>query len=83
LQLNTKKCNLIDRETVRKKTNGLPANRRKEKDKIVSSEKSVYGDTDVYIPTLWYSKELKFPDDNEVATESLSSLIEVIINNMF
>jgi hypothetical protein len=62
------------RETVRKKITSLRTNCRKEKVKIVSSEKSGPAATDVYIPTLWYFEELEFLDDNEVATESLSSV---------
>jgi hypothetical protein len=63
-----------NRETVKKRINGLRTNYRRELNKIKESKKSGAGTDDIYIPTLWYFKDIDFLRDQETATEGTSTM---------
>ncbi|KAF9802910.1 hypothetical protein SFRURICE_015507 [Spodoptera frugiperda] len=64
-----------NRDAVVKKLNALRTNYRKEKKKVEESIRSGAGSSDVYEPTLWYYKLLKFlNDDQETSRFSRSNI---------
>jgi hypothetical protein len=63
-----------NRETVKKRINGLRTNYRRELNTIKESKKSEAGTNDIYIPTLWYFKEIDFLRHQETAAECTSTM---------
>lgn len=62
------------KEDLKKKFNSLRTNYRKELKKHVNSLKSGAGTDSVYVPTLWYFKEMNFLRDQELPLDSESSM---------
>ena len=54
-----------NRDMVTKKINSLRSSYKKEKKKIVNSQKSGNGTDDLYSSNLWYFDLLSFVDDHE------------------
>ncbi|EZA51520.1 hypothetical protein X777_09817 [Ooceraea biroi] len=59
---------------VKKKINALRTSYRKELDKIKKSMRSGAGTEEVYIPTLWYFKDIDFLRDQETPIAGISTL---------
>lgn len=62
------------RDSVVKKINNLRSTFRKELKKVNDSKRSGAGTDEVYIPTLWYFKDLMFLVDHETPDPSESTL---------
>lgn len=63
-----------DREMVKKKINALRTSYRRELDKIKKSMRSGAGTEEIYIPTLWYFKDIDFLRDQETPIAGISTL---------
>ncbi|PNF19878.1 hypothetical protein B7P43_G12289 [Cryptotermes secundus] len=75
----TEKMKTIDpqanKETVLKKINNLRSSFRKERKKVLMAKKSGMRSEDLYVPKLWYYKNLLFLVDQEEALDGVSSLV--------
>ncbi|XP_023724854.1 uncharacterized protein LOC111873969 [Cryptotermes secundus] len=75
----TEKIKTIDpqtkKETVLKKINNLRSSFRKERKKVLMAKKSGMSSEDLYVPKLWYYKDLLFLVDQEEALDGFSSLV--------
>ncbi|PNF39816.1 hypothetical protein B7P43_G03173 [Cryptotermes secundus] len=75
----TEKMKTVDpqanKETVLKKINNLRSSFRKERKKVLMAKKSGMSSEDLYVPKLWYYKDLLFPLDQEEALDGFSSLV--------
>ncbi|PNF41956.1 hypothetical protein B7P43_G14648 [Cryptotermes secundus] len=75
----TEKIKTIDpqakKETVLKKINNLRSSFRKERKKVLMAKKSGMSSEDLYVPKLWYYKNLLFLVDQEEALDGFSSLV--------
>ncbi|GBP12608.1 hypothetical protein EVAR_10266_1 [Eumeta japonica] len=65
-----------NRDAVLKKINSLRTAYQKEKKKVEESKRSGAGTDAVYVPKLWYYKELSFINDQNVARASVSNMDE-------
>ncbi|PNF30793.1 hypothetical protein B7P43_G06162 [Cryptotermes secundus] len=64
-----------NKETVLKKINNLRSSFRKERKKVLMAKKSGMSSEDLYVPKLWYDKDLLFLVDQEEALDGFSSLV--------
>lgn len=65
-----------DINTTKKKINTLRSNYRRELKKILMSEKSGAGADDIYLPSVWYFKELEFLRDHKTQMPGISTMDE-------
>ncbi|RVE39903.1 hypothetical protein evm_015447 [Chilo suppressalis] len=65
-----------NRDAVLKKINSLRTAYQKERKKVEESKRSGAGADAVYVPKLWYYKELSFINDQNVARTSVSNVDE-------
>jgi Alcohol dehydrogenase transcription factor Myb/SANT-like len=63
-----------NKESVIKKINSIRTCFRKEYRKVVASEKSGAGTTDIYVPTLWYYEILLFLIEQDEPRHSISNI---------
>lgn len=63
-----------NKESVIKKINSIRTCFRKEYRKVIASEKSGAGATDIYVPTLWYYDLLLFLMEQDVPRPSISNV---------
>ncbi|PNF13895.1 hypothetical protein B7P43_G10662 [Cryptotermes secundus] len=75
----TEKLKTVDphanKETVLEKINNLRSSFRKERKKVLMAKKSGMSSEDLYVPKLWYYKDLLFLVDEEEALDGFASLV--------
>jgi len=70
----------ITEEDVKKKINILRTTFKRENNKVKKSMVSGSGTDEVYVPSLWYYKELEFLQDQMEEESGISSITEQMVN---
>lgn len=70
----------ITEEEVKKKINILRTSFKRENNKVKKSMLSGSGTDDLYVPTLWYYKELEFLQDQMEEESGISTVTETQVN---
>lgn len=71
----------ITEEDVKKKINILRTSFKRENNKVKKSMLSGSGTDDIYVPSLWYYKDLEFLQDQMEGESGISSIIEQEVNS--